>query len=209
MSSSAALEKIEWSSILSKIGDKIGFSDCELGQGEESRHQQKDHKRLLIRDTEKIRGYTTEEGRSALGGSHIFEAAEVDTRFDNGEDSDIDSASLSSTSSEISNTNATLRKFRYTRSELRKKEFDITDVPQAPQKNRYEEIELESDLIPQEIPDGHIVTRIDFDRVLKALPKTENFRVPPTREHVFEAPHTKGLLAELASTAAREINKTV
>jgi len=57
------------------------------------------------------------------------------------------------------------------------------------------------------IPTGHIVDRINFDRVLKTLPKDEKFRAPPSRESVFEG-KPADLFGKLGSLAKNEVDKT-
>jgi len=63
--------------------------------------------------------------------------------------------------------------------------------------------EIESALIPN----GHIVDRINFDRVLKTLPKDEKFRAPPSRQSVFEG-KPADLFGKLGSLAKNEVEKT-
>merc|ERR1712127_319930 len=57
------------------------------------------------------------------------------------------------------------------------------------------------------IPTGHIVDRINFDRVLKTLPKDEKFRAPPSRESVFQG-KPADLFGKLGSLAKNEVDKT-
>lgn len=58
------------------------------------------------------------------------------------------------------------------------------------------------------IPTGHIVDRINFDRVLKTLPKDEKFRAPPSRESVFQG-KTVDLFGKLGNLAKNEIEKSM
>jgi len=58
------------------------------------------------------------------------------------------------------------------------------------------------------IPTGHIVDRINFDRVLKTLPKDEKFRAPPSRESVFQG-KPADLFGKLGNLAKNEGEKSM
>jgi len=75
-------------------------------------------------------------------------------------------------------------------------------------KTNYKTESTEENIGSALIPTGHIVDRINFDRVLKTLPKDEKFRAPPSRESVFQG-KPADLFGKLGNLAKNEGEKSM
>jgi len=206
MSRSTSAQKIEWGHVLNKLGRHVDLTaeSTEVGQGENQRTKTKHNSRLLIPETSPPPKHTNEK----LRGLELANgASECDQESSVHGDSDIDSI-LSSEDDQVE-AGKRQTQFTYKRSQLKKNEFLIKAEPAKVKTRRYQDLGEAEATIPKDIPKGHIVDRIDFDRVLKVLPKTDSFRVAPVRERIFTAPKTKGFLAELGNVASRESGKQV
>ena len=184
----SSVGSISWDNILNKLHTRIeGRTEINCGQGETTNNinYTKHHQNLQATNSHRTNN------------DYLYENTNDYTQTDSvNENYDSDIETTSDFKSDFTEFNRNYKpKFQQPSQNYRKRtDYNKEDITEEPGNSL--------------IPAGHIVDRINFDRVLKTLPKEEGFRVAPVRQSVFHG-QTNNLFSKLDNLAKGETEKSL